>query len=184
MRSVFIGLAFVMLLATARADEFYLVGKGGVDLFKVPRHQLTKADKDKLFDSGGDRWGLVRGGTLRLLERQEYRYGRTTSEGAVLTNMGAAPIYNSRQYFYRVAYVKVLEAPAQVHMRGREGWIVLEKHHQVKGKWVLQKEADISPTLEPTAAYPPPSSSKSGPVPAALPSSTAYPTSKTRRGRP
>lgn len=137
-------LLLLALISAAGADKTYVVGDGGVDLYPLPRHSpLDDRDKAALFDTGGRRSGLVRGTTLRLLDRQEYRYNRSSYEGTVITNLGAADAHRRHTYFYRVGYFKVVAAPAQPHMVGREGWVVMEKHRMDKGKWVVEGSAPL-----------------------------------------
>lgn len=138
-----------LLLATATrgyCDQTYRVGSGGVSLYKLPRHKLTRQDQDKLFDTGGARQGLVRGCTIRVLERQEYEYGRTSYEGTAYTSAGAVDSHSRSRYFYRVGYIRVLDAPAQRHMEGKVGWIVLEKHSYKNRKWVTEYVPDLTPS--------------------------------------
>lgn len=145
-----------LLLATVTwgyCDEMYRVGSSGVSMYNLPRHKLNRQDQDKLFDTGGARQGLVRGCTIRVLERQEYEYGRTSYEGTAYTSGGAVDSHSHTRYFYRVAYIRVLDAPAQRHMEGKEGWIVLEKHSLRDRKWVPQNAADLTVSTG-RAAYP------------------------------
>lgn len=133
------------LTLSAWADELYQVGNGGVDLYPIPRHHpLDRKDQAKLFDTGGRRSGLVRGTRVRLLESQEFQYSRSSYAGTVITGQGGADIYDRNSYFFRVGYMKVEKAPAQPHMVGREGWVVMEKYVLQKGKWIAQARASLS----------------------------------------